>query len=244
MKNFRLILLVSFFAIFYSSCKKDNTTDSDTSVVPKISCMNGGAGIVLGGSHFYYYDSKGRLIKEKDSINRYNIYSNYTYTDSAIILNTVHANGDLSTQILYLNSKGLVTYVKENGVQNVLYKYEYNSDNYLIKKQFGLEGKLGSTTITHNIVNGNVVSDTTILYTPFKRKTTCNYTYLSNLNTTGNENFGMSFWGKSNKNLVSYYIAGSDTIKYNYTFDSKGRVTFMSTTLPHPYDGASYLYAN
>ena len=44
------------------------------------------------------------------------------------------------------------------------------------------------------------------------------------LNTIGYYNLGISFYGKSNKNLVKKATYGTDFDSYTYEYDSKGRV--------------------
>ena len=235
MKNSILIIFVIlFYSLFCSSCKKESASesspDANTITTPRISRMFNSW---TGTMSYYSYDSKGRLIKELDSIHySYGIArgmsTSYYYADSIITELVTDYNQESSLQVLYLNSKGLlVTRNFCSAVPNTGYSmkftYEYDNNNYLIKQNNN------GSIITYTILNGNVDNINLghgIVY---------NYNYSNYLNTIGNENFGQSFLGKQSINLNS---------GYTYQFDSKNRVSSMTYYIGTREIKNEYYYTN
>jgi len=199
--------------LFCLSCKKD-TAGSNTNFSKVSSISNYSNGAIISSRNFLY-DSNGRIIKETDISTLQSSYTTYHYSGSTKTAKTFN-NNDTTISIMTLNSNGLV--ISSNmGAMN--FTFEYNIDNYLIKVFQNLQDRLD--TITYNIVNGIIVTETMSLLAETIKSNFTNYT-----NTIGNENFGESFLGKQSINLVSGIIfVGSDTTTYNYHFDKKNRVS-------------------
>jgi len=227
------------------SCKKNSddktSIDPSSSLVKTIIQKNTSGVIFL--SRDYQYDSQRRIISQKltypedSAIFTYK----YEYLPSMVILKEFLNDTILKNKsVYYLNNLGLATEVEHVGyltngdsITGPNSIYNYSSDGYITElKVFSQDSSLAHS-YTSQINNGNVSS--LMLYVPSWSPDviTETYTYIPNsINSVGNYNMGMSFLGKSNKNLIEASILTSAVVKtaaFTYTFDTFNRV--LTTTI-------------
>jgi hypothetical protein len=204
-------LLLGLFIL--SSCNKDEEESTfQFDKYPRIKSMQyNNPGI----SYFvnYEYDSKGRQIKFIFDDGAYTKTEYFGYTIKHIYFNS--QNEPQNTSLFLLNTNGLV----ETSDFGVTYEYDENGYNIgLIIDSF--------SSWKMSIISGNrsyarrILSADTTFY---------NYEYFPLINTIGDENTGVSYFGKQNVNLTSkniiYHIPElPDTAYFSYEFDSKDRV--------------------
>ncbi|MGE5109192.1 MAG: hypothetical protein ACM3H8_16760 [Sphingobacteriales bacterium] len=230
--SFFLLLCIGI-SLFVSSCKKDNAATSQPQlfqgVHSRIKTETGS-----NSSNNYFYDDKGRQIKRTSS---YGLRYEYSYTDTSIVLVTYNATSPIDTAIYKLDTvTGLVT--KWTDVYPGSFDtYTYNSNKQILTDQkttvypnntntkseyryfYNSSNNLDSIVDNHDI--GTASSGTYVYH--------YDEYYTDKINTTGNENFGQLFFGKSSNNLLKTYRitnnAGVTTsYNYDYTFDSQNRV--------------------
>lgn len=158
----------------------------------------------LIGFATYNYDKLGRLTSMTGNLRTEDVYV-ITYNSSNLI--TMLEDGNTNT--LSLNSNGYV-YLKSGKYKNESYYDNYGFEKYM------------NSAITV-VDNGNLIE--------YKDSSqTVKYEYYKELNTIGNFNKGISFFGKDSKNLcksrTSIYPQRSETYiqRYNYKFDTENRV--------------------
>lgn len=258
MKNlfaFITILFIACLLTFTYSCKKTNNNAQAGPYVPNISYPKIDYEIdsVNGDTIYFFYNSQGNLIKEKYT----NIYVDLVYTTNKVNVN-VYENYSLTyTYEYFLNSSGLATTAIETSLNksetnnnnlhfinnNVLKNttdttyYYYNSYGYLISAKYGTE------LYNYTYLNGNLTTE----ISPYDTTT---YQYFDGkLNTVGNNNIGVNFLGKQNKNLLKttiYYNSGQpyQTVNYNYEYDINGRVKTEIINSNYSNQTTFYKYVN
>lgn len=176
----------------------------------------------------FVYDSQERLtaIIRSTTDTTQNTY--YQYNESFIVKQV--PTDLVRKDTLYLNNEGLVV-KRTDGIFE--FSYEYDSKGFLI---------VDGNTISH----GNV----TERYHEYKSPEDNGYTehklyhYSKHENTiyygedilehqNGNDNIGIQFWGKQNKNLLKNIEIPDKGLleEFAYQFDSKDRVSKMEVTL-------------
>jgi hypothetical protein len=227
------------------SCKKNSddkiSIDPSTSLIKTIIQKNTSGVIFLRKD--FQYDNQGRIISQRvtnpeDS----DIFiSKYEYLPSMVISKEVLNDTILKTKtVYYLNYLGLATEVAyvaylSNGdsITGPNSIYNYNSEGYLTEMKVFLQDSSLGRSYTSQINDGNVSS--LVLYVPSWSPDviTETYTYIPNsISSVGNSNMGMSFLGKSNKNLIGATILTSSVVNtavFTYTFDIYNRV--LTTTI-------------
>lgn len=176
----------------------------------------------------YFYDSLNRLGHRRDSGDyffevhwKYEIDKVYLLTQDSIVFQT-----------LDLDSKG---YAIKTSLQPTLgdYTWEYDPAGYLLKET---TSSPQTGTLVNNYFydcwNNISVSESGSFYgnpTPTGVIRTNEY-YSDQLNTIGNENTGIAYYGKQNNCLLKIAITQNQTAidtsgVYSYEFDSLKRVT-------------------
>ncbi|HAH22395.1 MAG TPA: hypothetical protein DCL77_01265, partial [Prolixibacteraceae bacterium] len=122
-------------------------------------------------------------------------YDRFVYAPG-IIIKERHYNdrNEVFNDTLFLNKQGLV--IAESGKDIA---YEYNLDGYQSELRAG-------EILSYTISNGNTLTRKAWEYIDGNLKLilTTNYRFIPNsINTIGNENMGISFYGKQDKNLRS-----------------------------------------
>lgn len=206
----------------FSACK--DTNDDVKYSVPRIKKMAWYENNQLYSERTYQYDGTGRLVKESIT-DDYDIL--YTYLPGKVIIKVVQpGTEDMHADTVILNDKGLQISTSNSSA------IEYDALGYLVKKIL-LVNKIPHLH-TFRIENGNTVQWTLKKGGP--PETIVNeqtYEFLPNtVNTIGNDNTGIPFYGKQNKNLlskttfISHSSTGTDefTVSYDYELDTQNRV--------------------
>jgi hypothetical protein len=227
--------------IFVSSCKKNNDGQAimnPASSLVKTIIISDTTG-QFNASMTLQYDSQGKLVQ----MVTYNPPSNdtliykYEYYPSMVIEKIFYTNNDKYGRNLYtLNSAGLAISETDMGYGQggdssiaATLTYKYNTEGYMIEKKSYLFGDTATWySLNWQIQNGNNASMALTLSTWGGVSVMESYEYNPNsVNTMGNSNTGMLFFGKSNTNLVKSASTNStppQTGIYSYSFDSMNRV--------------------
>lgn len=222
-----LLILLGLMASI-SGCNKDKEEEIPTT--PKIKTITFYQNEQQKSQQSFEYDLSGKLIKRS--------YSNgdwlsYSYNQSAVIEN--HYISQIQKALpdtLLLNYEGLAI-SEDHGTSTM----EYDADGYLIKKNNLTAERY---TFLYEIKNGNRVKGSMIANNDYMTlRVMQTNTFLPNsTNTTGNENMGIVFLGKQDKQLVST-IEYSQGLPLNleYEYDSSNRVSKCKLS-----DGTSRVY--
>jgi hypothetical protein len=232
MKN---ILFFFLFILLLISCKKEE--DSQDLLIRLGAEINQ----TYGTREYHYYPD--------NNIKHYNGYfgeknADYYYENDKITVIESDSTGIVDTIYMFLNEKGLVekSYCKplsQYGVPTFTYvkTYVYDNNGFLIDeydttnyfdKYFVLEryhsdikdGNIIKFTKTRSSTDEDEIVKYYIEYTFYNGK----------INSLTNENKGMSFFGKSNKNPIQlntliYGNNPSSAFTYVYTYDSLNRIS-------------------
>lgn len=221
--NLKTLLALVGICITFIACdkSKDEQPGEQPYLTPKLSKIAFYQNDSLTGETTFEYDVQGRL--SKTSYNG-NDYTTYRYEPGYIIRKSSLSNNDEPplTDTLQLNSAGLVIFDPRD---NATYEYTYEGYLHQLIADYG--------TFTYKISYGNTIlmNERAMMYEIIRFKN--EYTFLPDkLNTVGNENMGIAFFGKQDKNLVSeakqtYVEYGGNYEKitnYHYEFNEKSRV--------------------
>lgn len=177
----------------------------------------------------FSYDTATWLLKSRQD--QYGTYV-YDYVNANYIS---YGNTGLS-----LNTEGLVA--SDNGFYHP-FQYWYNADSTLREQYMYMSSR---KTYTY-YPDGNVASETATLpdhASSLQGPDVTTYFYLNQIvNTLGNRNYGMPYFGKSSPNLPDsafyFMVYSGDTIfftlSYTYQFDSLARV-ISETGIRHQLD--------
>lgn len=230
--------LLSVFILFNSCKKSDKEVDKITISIPKIKTITYYKGDSITSHTSFEYDTSGKLSKST--------YSNgqsftFSYAPSNIIRTYYYIISEKpSIDTLILNNKGLVI-SEEGGITT----YEYTPEGYQSKLTIDASPK---TSQTYTSLDGNIIKNTERNYNDVRYIHT--YTFLSDIiNTIGNENMGITYFGKQDKNLKSkdntIDLRDNKTFQltYEYEFDTKNRVTKLKKIGWYSYnDSETYTY--
>lgn len=178
-------------------------------------------GQVISSTEGHYTVSKQGKWNQLDSIDE-TIYK--YFKDSIQVF-----KGRRLDHVMLLNKQKLAyeyrSYRKQSD-HGIIQRNTFDQQNHLINRID--YNAYDSTEIryefSYKFKNGNRIAETRTTYDNGKPKpgtTICTF-YPNNRNTTGNQNFGELFLGKSSKNLLRGY--GKGPAYYRYKFDRKGRV--------------------
>ena len=229
------LLLIVAFAISVTGCRKDPAIDggSTNRINTQTTTSATGTPIIVT----YSYDGSGRQVQARVDTE----VTVYTYAASLVTKITTLAGVNFETDYT-LNSAGLAAFDSKG------YAYKYDSSGYLISliDTNVSTGNYDSTFYTVHMGN----ADTVVQHQGDQATSnviTTIYTYQSN---TDLRDFGLSFTGQQNKNLINtatitQIINGSiDRVvyTYNYTIDSRGRVSQQVVTSGTATYTTSYIY--
>jgi hypothetical protein len=259
--KFLLMVFILGLAGMTSCTKKDSDTPSPaTPGVPKIKTATEYYG-TYEYSTAYRYDAAGRLTGGTYSDSG---YFHVVYGTGTVEINEYSSAGIMQYKTVYtLNSSGLAvsatgTDYYKGGVnrfrslwcRNILktissktdssvsstVTYEYDIEGYLIRETY--YETYDTTVFTYVVENGNTVSMSYIIY---DIPMTFYYQYLTDkTNTIGEQNMGITFLGKQDKNLIQSIQYIYDTIAVSYEFDSKSRVSKRSIVGENDYYTFTY----
>ena len=229
-----LIVLAAFI-----SCGK-SYDDTTTTKVPKIKTITHGTS-PNSDKEYYEYDQTGRLTSITITGHELN-HIQYIYLKDKIVM---QSEIGITVDTLYLNDKGLV--VSEMFGSTT---FEYDSKRYCNKTTgYGSGGEV-DLELQYKVSdeNATVLDVWEIVNEKLVYRHTYNYEFLSHsVNTIGNENMGITFYGKQNKNLLSVstdrYIGSEylDQRHYRYEIDAKKRVV-KKWPEGYPESGDVYTY--
>lgn len=227
-----LFALLSLF-ITFGACK-DADDDPDNNTIPKIKTMaiyDDGRRSLLST---YTYDAEGRIASENREGNSAEIFIQYAWLPGKVIVkyDVYGWMEKVPNDTLFLNDKGLQI------SESPLYPVEYDAQGYLVKKAVFINKV--PWLHTFQIENGNTVRWNISVGEDIEniRSEHINEFLHNSVNTIGNENMGMTFFGKQDKNLmakstyISHQASGIDPIivHHIYESDARGRVAKQSTT--------------
>lgn len=215
MKTNNLLIALFGLLIAFPACKH-NREDETTPKIPKIKDITTYLDQKAVGINFFEYDQAGRLLKNEQSNGN---MTTYQYSDNQIIVNTITFTGMIAdSDTLLLDDKGLA-FKEKNGNQT----FEYDPQGFLVKKTVQ---SLELHTYTYLIANGNTVqgsyrldnhsADQIMLQNEFQP---------GSINTIGNENKGITFYGKQDKELISSRVLFNEPATFSYEYDTQKRVT-------------------
>lgn len=221
--------LICFSFLFCACSKKDDPAPEKETVppIPKIRTLTKYYKGAIQSEETFEYDSLGRLSKQ--TITGSAMYT-YDYFPGLIILKTYWPDTGLAeTDSLLLNDKGYVV-TAEKGRETI----EYTPDGFMARQTFNY-GE-GAFSLTYKTEDGNTTRRTE-RNGPQLANVTFRYIYSfssNSVNTIGNENMGISFYGKQDKNLVNRWQAIVEypyktyDSYFTYEFDDQNRVTKQS----------------
>ncbi len=147
----------------------------------------------------YQYDTQGRVTRVDFTDGVENDFETFEYPNSTTVIEKWGSDAYTYT----LNATGQAIQYVESGSSTNTYYYTYDSDGFMSNGNFRV------------VVNGNIVSD---------GGTTYEYD-LTKINTIGDKNMGLGFYGNDDKNLITKETNGAYIVTYTYEFDAKGRVS-------------------
>lgn len=215
-----LFALLFLLAIFFSCDKSD---DNPAHKIPRIKTITHGTS-PNSDKEFYEYDSMGRVISITITGHTPG-HTQYVYLENKIVR---MSDSFIQLDTLYLNNKGLV--MREMFGSTT---YEYDANGYCNHSIFyNSDGKIGME-YQSQVSDGNqtVLEIWETFNKQLVHSTTREYEFLPNsVNTIGEENKGITFYGKQDKNLLSVETErntgseSSDQRHYSYQIDAKNRV--------------------
>jgi hypothetical protein len=235
-----LVLIISF-----SSCNKDSSSShpSDTSVDALVKTIQVFDSMSLQAVKFntLYYDSQKRLTRIVESGNSdpsdttvfYHDF--YYYTNKVILLKTKSTSSAYDKVTFILNSKGLAescAYYRFLTPADSIFEYstsfEYDADGFLLKQTDYSSPDYTINAVTTFIYSKNNLISMT-LHSLFTH--TMNYTHdEEHLNTLGNKNCGVGFFGRSDSYLLMNIkddSTNSPVAGFDYQLDPNYRISQM-----------------
>lgn len=235
MNKFVVFLLI--FSTTFFSCKKQKDAVISYMVKTKTSSQNN------NNTETYTYNSENRITKITNS--NFTTFTTFEYVgdsvfqyaykdDSSFYLNTKYLSNTKKLQIEKLQLSPFTFNLEEERFSyepnDFLKTYFYSITDYATNDTLFNDGTNFTKRIAHfSGLIGYGISTT-------------NYTYFSNTNTIGNENFGKPFLGKSSENILKSettkstnlfqvpIIETTSTTNYTYEFDNFGRVATQYIT--------------
>lgn len=222
-------LIVAALSAVIFSCKKsgnDITLPGNNTTTSKIKTWASNSGITT-----FTYDAQGRCTEEN--------YSNggkttYEYQPGLVTEKKYNAaNVNTSTFIYELNTEGLT--IKETRQQNPSFSEStiYNSDKQVLKHITLING---NTQVSDYFYSGGNCDSVRFTSNGNWSSTVIKTFYTDKPNSLNNDAEGVSFFGKSDKNLLKTeqytYPDGTkvDISYFTYEFDSKGRAVKQTRT--------------
>jgi len=205
--------------LFLGSCKKTTSVNGLVQTEVEVATVNG---VATTTNFTFTYDGQGRQILKQVSGSTVSSVS-YNYGSSGQVVQTTTGT-NAGTVTYTLNSQGLAS---SDGTNT----YSF-TNGYLTTEDDAAGNSLNSTVSNGNVTGTTVVEGGVTTIYAYQFSTTQDY-----------RNFGLSFLGKRNTDLVSsesVTSTGTPTqYTITYTYDSQGRVLQQTLT---PGGSTSYVY--
>lgn len=226
---YSLLILI----LVFSNCKKsDDEAPESAVVIPKIKVMTCYQNNSISFQQTFEYDQAGRLAK-RTNVGDYE--DTFIYHADKIIISKHYIERDTTFLLdtLFLDSRGLV--IAESGRGT----YEYDAKGF---QTAFLVGQL----LTYQVSGENTVKREAWEFKngAWEKVVTTDFKFLQNrANTIGNENMGISFYGKQDKNLRSEacYVFHENTTNtgilhtFHYEWDAQNRVIKFQEAAEQPF---------
>ena len=214
------IILTSLSIVsFISGCKKTSSVNGLVASEVEVATVNG---VITTTTYTFTYDGQGRQILKQTSGSTSSSTS-YNYASSGQVVETITGTG-AATITYTLNSQG---YAESDGTNTYTF-----TNGYLTTEDDAAGNSINNTVSNGNVTAAIVVQGGVTTIYAYQFSTTQDY-----------RNFGLSFLGKRNTDLLSSETqtsTGTPTVySITYTYDSKGRV--LQQTLS-PGGNTSYVY--
>lgn len=251
MKTIIFFLLLSIVIIW--SCKKNesnNSTLSNPSVylIKGINSYDSIGNFIMSQSMEYNAQSRVVLMKSYYPKHYDTVLIRYEYNSNQVIEIHFDTNDMLNYKYIYeLNELGLassrkyINYLSSFDSTVILdATYIYNSDGFMIESNFLPNDSLHGFKINYQLSEGNISSQQySDKYGPGSLLI---FSYYPNsVNTIGNNNVGITWFGKSSKDLIktsAYNKSTPDSMYYFYSFDNQNRVIVKKVREQNPSVGS------
>jgi len=229
--RFVLICLIACIGLFISCKKNEGSPNSPIPCFPYLEPTHRIKEIVRvenGSTHktMLYYDNLNRLKHITDS-SKYFSESYYEYSnEKVLVLATDTASAGYA---IILDSNGYAT-----NNQMLIYHWHVDSSGYLVSKSES-HAHVGSKIeyFSYSCFNNDSILAYVSQHPAYIQEgpfITVNEYYENQLNTIGNENMGISYYGKQDnclvKSVIALHLPNKDILGiYTYEIDSLNRVT-------------------
>lgn len=222
-KTKRALLCMLIIAIAFSSCEKSKNNPPEDIRIKNITTSFSFSDVIV--EEKFIYDNQERIIEIKEISADWTGSTYFEYTDSVIYMEVPTMLP--RTDKLYLNENGLVIRVNDGDMAKTC---TYDAAGFLEIEGYSSD----DNNITEYYYEIDYPGD------DMKDVFHYEYTYYEEQNTiyyndeleyyNGNDNIGISFWGKQNKNLlknITMLPEGEILKEFTYKFDSYNRVSEM-----------------
>jgi hypothetical protein len=214
-----LLTLIGLSLLNLASCKKDKSKQAN--------CLLTGVKIVtpIGTTNTeLFYDENNRIVNIEQTGFTANSLS-LKYLQNTVLIS---ATGKLKDSLTFNNAGYLLNhrFFTSNKSSWLNWAYQLNANNETVN--FKLTTSQGTTVAEgpYTYVNGNLTQQetTTYIYDTSKPAQQGDYLSIGNILSLGIQKM-------TSKNLVTGFVSGGDTTKFNYAYDTQGRI--IELLIPH-----------
>lgn len=230
------IFIALCISLLLFSCKKEKDAVISYLVKTKTSTQT-------NNTETYFYDSENRVIKITNS--NFATFTTFEYINDSVFQyqHKDAVSSNLQTKYQF-NSNKLQTEKLQLSpwtLTNEEERFSYDANNFLKTYHYNVVDYGTNDTLWNNGTNFTQKNTTSFSLIGDYSSSTA-YTYYTNENTIGNENFGKPFLGKSSTNILksetqttrNLYLNPvttiTSTVTYTYEFDNFGRVATQYAT--------------
>ncbi|MCX6247204.1 MAG: hypothetical protein NTW10_05685 [Bacteroidetes bacterium] len=239
--------------VLVCSCKKnapDNSAliNSSASLIKEMSYYDSIGNFITSQSMEYNSQRQIVLMKSYYPKQYDTVITRYEYHSNQVIESHFDTNDMLNYKYIYeLNGIGLavsrtiIDYKSSaDSTLNLDATYKYNSEGFLIESKFSPDDSLHWFKMNYQISGSNISSQQ--YSDKYGSGPLRIFVYYPNsINTLGNYNEGISWFGKSSKELAkssAYNTSAPDSMYYFYSFDSQNRPAIEKFREQHPSVGS------
>ena len=225
----RSIFILPFICLCLASCKKTDSPDyvpcypltPSPERIAEESYFDG-PDTTFSQKLIFIYDTAGRLKYKLSSTGSIpDTVETYRYFNDKVTVNLIEYQ---------LNEQGLAL-TGSFPSYSPYFTWEYDAQGYKTRETIVYAGGSNSSAFFHVCYNTDRVIIRHQVHSSAYTDTTYYSYYSGKLNTTGNENHGIYFFGRQDNLLVRSVVTGGRTVYTNdYVFDSLGRVQWTITT--------------